>query len=291
MLRHEAPRARGIADAVIVIVIACALALPSLLWLLQDALGSAVAQRSGGVVVLFLKEGRAAKADSLERELRQTGPIADWEYLDAEQARNAFAGYLGIGDNATAMAELAVPATVTLRLQADVEPDAGDALVSQWRQREDITDVWWNRDDLQRSQVLYRTLRRLGYLLTLVLLGAGIAIIGGSVAGRMARERPAITVMTLLGASNFFIMRPYVVHALLLGVIAAALGALLVSLGVSALEPTLLSLESVLGAPIAAPQPGSGTLSVIFTGAPLIAAGTTFEVVRRQLTAMRSSPS
>ncbi len=291
MLRHEAPRARGIADAVIVIVIACALALPSLLWLLQDALGSAVAQRSGGVVVLFLKEGRAAKADSLERELRQTGPIADWEYLDAEQARNAFAGYLGIGDNATAMAELAVPATVTLRLQADVEPDAGDALVSQWRQREDITDVWWNRDDLQRSQVLYRTLRRLGYLLTLVLLGAGIAIIGGSVAGRMARERPAITVMTLLGASDFFIMRPYVVHALLLGVIAAALGALLVSLGVSALEPTLLSLESVLGAPIAAPQPGSGTLSVIFTGAPLIAAGTTFEVVRRQLAAMRSSPS
>ncbi len=291
MLRHEAPRARGIADAVIVIVIACALALPSLLWLLQDALGSAVAQRSGGVVVLFLKEDRAAKADSLERELRQTGPIADWEYLDAEQARNAFAGYLGIGDNATAMAELAVPATVTLRLQADVEPDAGDALVSQWRQREDITDVWWNRDDLQRSQVLYRTLRRLGYLLTLVLLGAGIAIIGGSVAGRMARERPAITVMTLLGASDFFIMRPYVVHALLLGVIAAALGALLVSLGVSALEPTLLSLESVLGAPIAAPQPGSGTLSVIFTGAPLIAAGTTFEVVRRQLAAMRSSPS
>ncbi len=291
MLQHSVQRSRGLADAVIVVVIACALALPSLLWLLQGALGTAVAHRSGGVVVLFLKEDRASIASDLERELRQTGQIADWEYLGAEQARSAFADYLGIGDNPTAIAELAVPATVTLRLQAEVEPDAGEALITQWRKRDVISDVWWNRDDLQRSQLLYRTLRQLGYLLTLVLLGAGVAIIGGSVAGRMARERPAITVMTLLGASDFFIMRPYVIHALLLGVIAAALGALLVSLGGNALEPTLLSLEAVLGAPITPPQPGSGTLSIIFIGAPLIAAGTTFEVVRRQLKTMRSGPS
>lgn len=288
MLQHVARSPRGLADAVIVVVIACALALPSMLWLLQDALGTAVASRSGGVVVLFLTDNTPTTATQLEQQLRSGGQVAEWDYLNADQARRSFADYLGIAPDTSAMSELEVPATVTLRLQPEITPEAGEGLVSSWRQREDISDAWWNRDDLQRSQALYRTLRRLGYLLTIVLLGAGIAIIGGSVAGRMARERPAITVMTLLGASEFFIMRPYVVHALLLGVIAAALAALLVSIGSNALEPTLNSLEAVLGVPISAPSPDSGTLGIIFLGAPLIAAGTTFEVVRRQLKSMRS---
>ncbi len=288
MLQHAARNSRGLADAVIVVVIACALALPSMLWLLQDALGNAVASRSGGVVVLFLTDSTPTTASRLEQQLRGGGQVAEWDYLTADQARRSFAEYLGIDPNTAAMSELEVPATVTLRLQTEITPETGEELVSSWRQRDDISDAWWNRDDLQRSQTLYRTLRRLGFLLTLVLLGAGIAIIGGSVAGRMARERPAITVMTLLGASEFFIMRPYVVHALLLGVIAAALAALLVSVGSNALEPTLKSLEAVLGAPVSSPSPDSGTLAIIFCGAPLIAAGTTFEVVRRQLKSMRS---
>ncbi len=289
MLRHATGNSRGFADGVIVVVIAFALALPSMLWLLQGALGTAVASRSGGVVVLFLADDKPGTATHLEQELRSGGQIAEWEYLSAAQARSSFAQYLGIGEDTVAMNELAVPPTVTLRLQAEIEPNVGEQLVARWRERSDISEAWWNRDDLQRSQILYRTLRRLGYLLTLVLLGAGIAIIGGSVAGRMAQERPAITVMTLLGASDFFIMRPYVVHAMLLGLISAAIGALLVSLGAGALEPSLVSLEAVLGVPIAPPRPDSHTLSVIFVGAPLIAAGTTYAVVLRQLRSMRSA--
>lgn len=287
MLQQAQP-SRGWADAVIVVVIACALALPALLWLLQDALGTAVASRSGGIVVLFLNEDAKDTAQSLEQDIRSSGQVADWEYLSSTQSRDTFASYLGLSQDTEAFSQLTVPATATLRLQAEITAEDGETLVANWRQHEAVESAWWNRDDLQRSQILYRTLRQLGYLLTVVLLGAGIAIIGGSVAGRMARERSAITVMTLLGASDFFIMRPYVTHALLLGLVAAAIGALLVSLGANAIEPSLRSLESVLGTPIAAPNPGLTMLSLIFIGAPTIAAGTTFEVVRRQLGTMRT---
>ena len=287
MLQQHRTHPRLLADAMIVLVMACALALPALLWLLQDTLGGAVAQRSGGIVVLFLQDDKPTTVTRLEQQIRPSGVIADWEHLSQEQSRRSFARYLGIDERNTPLDQLEVPATVTLRMHADISPEDGDRHISEWRALDGVSDIWWDRAELERSQQLYSTLRRLGVALTLVLFGAGLAIIGGSVGGRMARERPAIVVMTLLGATDGFIMRPHLIHAVLLGIAAAAIGALLLSLGSSALGPSLAGLEAVLGVPITPPQPGGGMLLILFVSAPALAAATTVYVVRQQLHLLR----
>ena len=231
MARWSRRRTRVLGDVVSVLVVASALALPAWLWLLHDALGSALDARGSGSVVLFLEPGEDAAA--IERRLRADGPLQASEFLDAAAARQAFADFLGLEPDAPGLQGLELPPTLTVQLPA------------------------------------------------------GLAIVAGSVAGRMAQERPTITVLTLLGANDGFILRPHLVHSVLLGVLAAALAALLLTLGAQALATPLAAIQQALGVAVAAPQVGAGALLALFFAAPLLAGGTTALVVGWQLEQMR----
>ncbi|MGB1557689.1 MAG: FtsX-like permease family protein [Oceanococcaceae bacterium] len=287
MRRWDSPRARWLADAVIVLVVGSALALPGLLWLLQSALGEALVSRGGGAVVLFLADERPTTSTRVEQSILPSGASTDLELLSATAARQAFAEFLGLEANAAMLDGLRIPPTLTVRLRPELDPAEGERLVAEWEALPEVESLWWDRQEQERSGVLYATARRLGLGLTLVLLAASWAVIAGSVAGQLERERPAVVVMTLLGASDAFILRPHLIHALLLGIVAAALGALLLSMGVDALSGPLTQLEIALGAPIQPPELGGAMLLLLFLGAPLLAAGTTVLVVRGQLRQMR----
>lgn len=280
---------RILADAMIVLVIAFALALPALLWLLQNSLGAAVASHGSGAVVIFLNDDKPTTATRLEQEVRSSDAVAEWEHLNQQQAHESFIRFLGLNTSDTSLARLDVPPTATLRLRNDVSAEKGASLVAQWSQLPGVAEIWWDRAELERSQQLYQTLRRLGLLLTFVLLGAGLAIIGGSVSGRMAREQPAIVVMTLLGATDGFILRPHLLHALLLGAVAAALGGLVLSIACTLLNPSLAGLSVLLGSPVPELSPSQNILLAIFIAAPLLASGTTTYVVRQQLRQLREA--
>lgn len=285
MARWSRRRTRVLGDVVSVLVVASALALPAWLWLLHDALGSALDARGSGSVVLFLEPGEDAAA--IERRLRADGPLQASEFLDAAAARQAFADFLGLEPDAPGLQGLELPPTLTVQLPAGLEAAASAARVEGWERLPGVASLWWDRAELERSQALYRSLRRIGLGLTLVLVAAGLAIVAGSVAGRMAQERPTITVLTLLGANDGFILRPHLVHSVLLGVLAAALAALLLTLGAQALATPLAAIQQALGVAVAAPQVGAGALLALFFAAPLLAGGTTALVVGWQLEQMR----
>lgn len=278
-----------LADGMIVLVIAFALALPALLWLLQGSLGTAVASHGSGAVVLFLADDRPTTATRVEQQTRDSGAVADWAHLNQKQARESFIHYLGLDSANSPLSEVNVPPTASISLHKEITAAEGASLVSQWEKLSGVSEVWWDRAELERSQRLYKTLRRLGMLLTLVLLGAGLAIIAGSVSGRMAREQPAIVVMTLLGATDGFILRPHFIHALFLGAIAAALSGLILSIACTLLNPSLAGLEALLGSPVPELVTHQGIVVAIFITAPLLSTGTTAYVVKQQLRRVRET--
>lgn len=287
-LQPGALRALPLADIMLVLVVATALALPALLWTLQDTLGSAMAQRSGGAAVLFLRDDQPDTQREVDAVLRDSAGVQGWDHLSANAARTAFADYLGLSAQDALRDTLDVPATTTVRLDTALAAAAAADMTARWREHSRIDDVWWDRDERDRNLALYALVRNSGYVLTLILLGAGMAIIAGSVGGRLAREQPAIAVMTLLGATDRFIMRPHVLHALLLGGAAAVVAHLLLLLGNTALRAGLAPLEALLALPLTVHAPSGALLLWLYLGAPLLAATTTILVVRWQLQRMRT---
>jgi len=276
-----------IADTVTVLVMACALALPALLWSLQDALGVALARQSAGVVVLFLRDRATENHTRLTQLLNDAESVDRWEHLNARQSREAFMRYLGLDADTTSLESIAVPATTTLYLRSNAETRAIRELVRSLEQQSAISDIWWDEATRERDLGAYRLLRRIGYGLAFVLIGSGLAIIGGSIAGRMAKERPAITVMTLLGATDAFILRPHLVRVTAVSAVAALLSAIFLFLATSAARSALVPLESLWGVPLTLSSPSLSTVTGLLICAIGMGTGTAYLVVRQQLREIR----
>lgn len=271
------------AETISILVMACAVALPALLWQLNQAFSQSLEQRASGAVVMFLETNLDANA-ALIHALGNHPLVATVDALSAEQAATSFADFLGLSkQDRQQLPEQFVPATVSLRLQPAADPDAVEQAITQWRNQPAVASLWWDRASLERSQQLYFSLRNLGRGLTVVLLLAGIGIVAADVNARLARSWKHIQVQTLLGATDEFILRPYLSRALLLGCVAGGLSLALLGAGIAGLHGVLEELSHSWGQSVQLvyPRPSSSLLLVLAPAA--LSAVTTAGVVLTRL--------
>jgi cell division transport system permease protein len=270
------------AEVISILVMACAVALPALLWQLQQALSQSLEQRASGAVVMFLGAD-LQRASALLSELEQHPLVDAVEALSAKQAAESFADFLGLSASDRAqLPERLVPATVALRLHTQVDPDAVDTAIAQWQSHTVVDSLWWDRASLERSQQLYFNLRNLGRGLTLVLLLAGVGIVAADVNARLARTWKHIQVQTLLGATDEFILRPYLSRALLLGGVAGGLSLILLAAGIAGLQGVLQELSQGWGQSVQLRYPrSSSSLLLVLAPAALCACTTAWVVLSR----------
>jgi len=210
-----------------VLTIAVSLFLSGTFWLAATNLGARVTQWSteARLVVYVRPDASAEEVTALEALVREPAWVTAVESVSAEQARERFREQL------PGLADLVDDLPASLEVGYPLEAATGTGFepwVDRLRQASATDSVDDDRDWLQQLETVLRLARVVGLVLGAVLLGAAVFTIASVIRLTAYLYRDEISIMRLVGATEFFIRGPFWVEGLLQGLLGGlvALGGL-----------------------------------------------------------------
>lgn len=210
----------------------------------RNLAGAVERWRAEARVVIYLHPG-ASGADlaRLAEDARRAPFAAAVKTVTAEEARERFREiFPTLGDLVQGGAEEPLPASIEIALQPDPAVRELEVWLAGWRKRPEVGLVDDDREWLRQLATVVALVRSLGLGLGALLLGAAVFTIASVIRLTAYLHREEISVLRLVGATEFYIRGPFYVEGLLqgllgagaaVGVLAAAFQALQERLGTS----------------------------------------------------------
>ncbi|TCS37188.1 permease-like cell division protein FtsX [Reinekea marinisedimentorum] len=232
-----------ISSALTWLVIAIALMLPALFYIMLQAAASQTSHwQEGGQITLYLADATSESAGTtLANELALRPEVLKTEFISKEQAWQSFRPV--ISENTELQLESnPLPASVvvipTLQDQADLE-----ALILTLQDLPEINDIQIDLAWIARLNSLLDIARSTVHLLGIILSVAVLLIVGNTIRLSVESRKSEIEITKLLGATDAFVRRPFLYLGAwygLFGGIAACVLLTLISVNFqSVLEPFL----------------------------------------------------
>jgi cell division transport system permease protein len=224
-------RANPLATALTVMVIAVALTLPAMLYLMIDNLEAASKSvRKAPEISLFLKPGTDAKAiRSVRSRLEAMSAIAKLRFVSSRDALSHLEEDAALSEVVQSLPENPLPDSFVLEAK-----EADEATLTRLR---DSFAAWDEVEEVQLDTVLARKLDALldfGHdmvaLLAALLAFALAAITGNTIRLQIYSRRDEIEVSKLIGATDSFIRRPFLYFGVAQGLL-SGLAALILAQG------------------------------------------------------------
>lgn len=176
-----------------------------------------------GRASVFLKDGASQdEVDALRAAIVRVPGVSGVRYVSSGDARAQFAGDLDGRSELAALPVEAFPASI----EVDVAPDMPDAeladMVAKMKQIPAIDDVETYQSWTERLARLVRGGVTASALLAVVVLAAVLAVIGSTMRLVLQRRRAEVEVLKLVGATDGFVKRPFVIEGSLQGAVGAA---------------------------------------------------------------------
>jgi cell division transport system permease protein len=177
-----------------------------------------------GRASIYLKDGATQdEIDALRVALARVPGVTGVHYLSSGDARMEF-GQTQLDANA-ALAGLpaeAFPASIEI----DVTPDLANAdladMVGKMKQLPAVDDVETYQSWTERLARLVRGGVAAAGLLTVVVLFAVLAVVGSTMRMALQRRKTEVEVLKLVGATDGFVKKPYIIEGSLQGALGAA---------------------------------------------------------------------
>ncbi|HTA88291.1 MAG TPA: permease-like cell division protein FtsX [Polyangiaceae bacterium] len=182
---------------------------------------------STGRASVYLKKGAdREQIATIERALRASTGVSDVKYVSSEDARHDMTGQ---SDDPIidALPTEAFPASIEVMVQSEVAAGRLDQLASQLGalpavERVETYAAWSDR----LASLLAGGVTASG-LLALVVLAAVISVVSSTIRLALQRRRIEVEVLKLVGATDDYVRRPYVVEGAVQGALGATLALLL----------------------------------------------------------------
>lgn len=214
---------------VTLLVIAVALCLPSMLYMLVKSVESGMMniQQSADISVYFSPE--IDEDDSLQVQTRilTLDAVSSARYLSPDRALEEFKEFSGLGDALAELSENPLPATllVTPEVNSDVE-----LLIDQIESMEGVDQVQFDYVWLQRLRALLAVVDQVSLVLAL-LLGVGVVLIlGNTIRLEIENRREEVAVVKLVGGTNAYVQRPLLYTGVWFGLLGALIAWFLTNL-------------------------------------------------------------
>lgn len=218
-------------------VIAVTLTLPAGFFLfLENARQLTGHWEQSAQISVFLRENIALPAaQELRRALRADAGIASVRLIDKEQSLAEYRDWSGFADVIDSLSYNPLPHVLV------VQPARDDvaALAQRLAGRPEVSSVQHDQQWMERLLSLLDILRRLAIVLSCVLAGAVLLIVGNFIRLSVHDHKPEIEVAKLFGATDSFIQRPFLYSGFWHGFFAALLSWLLLSLALFSLREPL----------------------------------------------------
>jgi cell division transport system permease protein len=186
-------------------------------------------QATGRASVYLKPNVKREQIADLEKALRATDGVTNLKYVSSEDARSQILGTAG-NESLTALPSDAFPASIDLELTSDA---ATTRLAKMSDQLAALPAV----EAVETYQAWSESLRKVltgglaaALVLALVVFGAVVSVVSSTMRLALQRRRREVEVLKLVGASNDYVTRPFLVEGGAQGALGA--GAALMLLGV-----------------------------------------------------------
>ena len=185
-------------------------------------------QRVGEVEVFVSDAADARATNALRLRLEATPGVEAVEFVSREQAAEQFRREFG--DEAGALPDIDfLPASFRIQLEPDyANADSLGLLAAQFAGLTRVDEVIYNQALLAKVQRNLRVFTPIAIGLGLVVVIAALFLVGNTVRLTIYARRLLIRTMKLVGATDRFIRRPFLVEGIAQGVVAGLLACLLV---------------------------------------------------------------
>lgn len=174
-------------------------------------------------VELFLEDAPLEVSEALYERARATPGVAQAEFISKERAQEIFREEFG--EEAEVFFDGAfLPASIRVRVEpVYINTDRLNALVDEFSSWNRVDEVVYNRPLLAKVQDNLRLLSVIGISIGLLVLLASIFLVANTIRLAIYARRLMIRTMKLVGATDAFIRKPFIVEGILQGLISSLL--------------------------------------------------------------------
>lgn len=175
-------------------------------------------------VEVFLKDVPDAQIQTIRQKLSKQSIVRKITYISKDSAASIF--LKEFGSEASAMANLKfLPASFKLKLNDNVSVKSIDEMISKIKAYNGVDNISFNEQLLKLLQTRIRTLLISGGGLVAIILLISMLLVFNTIRLTIYAKRDLIKAMKLVGATNGFIRRPFLVEGLVQGVLAGIVSA------------------------------------------------------------------
>lgn len=175
-----------------------------------------------GHVSIYLRDGASDdEVLSLQSALDQTPGVVDARFVSPAEARKQFLGD-GVEGSLASLPIEAFPASIELKLADDLAPEAQAGMVSKLLALPQVDSVETYERWTDRLASLVSGGVAASGVLAIVVFGAVVAVVASTMRLAMQRRQIEIEVLKLVGATDQFVRRPFILE----GAMQGALGSL-----------------------------------------------------------------
>jgi cell division transport system permease protein len=203
-------------------VISMALAMPSALYLLGKNISEASSDvTSPSQVSAYLKEQTPeARVMVLKDQLESASDVAKVEYVSPQQGLDDLSQYSGFERALTMLDDYALPGVLVITPSME-DKESIKKLAARVAKEEGITDVRLDEDWLTRLDAIKNLVGGIVVTLSVLMLGSVFLIVGNTLRFNVLANKDEIQTMKLIGATNSYILRPYLYSGMWFGFIGA----------------------------------------------------------------------
>ncbi len=199
-----------------------------------------------GELEIFLEDVNEPMAMALKERAAAMPGVAETEYISRAEAEAIFKREFGEGAELF-FDEPFLPASIKVRVEPDyANPDSLTALVEEFASWNRVDEVVFNQPLLVKVQQNLRLLSMVGLSLGVLVVLASVFLVANTIRLTIYARRLLIRTMKLVGATDAFIRRPFIVEGIAQGFLAAVL-ALAVLAGLYGLMRNYLPAVDVSG--------------------------------------------
>ncbi|MDX1636871.1 MAG: permease-like cell division protein FtsX [Balneolaceae bacterium] len=170
-------------------------------------------------VEVFLVDLDDRSTRDLRTKLEEEPLVQNLSYISKDSAASIFREEFGTGGESLAELKF-LPASFRLSIDPDASVAQVDSLITRVEQYRGVDEVQFNQQLLQLLQSRFQTVAVAGGGIGFLILLAAVILVFNTIRLTIYAKRGLIKAMKLVGATNAFIRRPFVVEGVIQGVVA-----------------------------------------------------------------------
>ncbi|MDX1670985.1 MAG: permease-like cell division protein FtsX [Balneolaceae bacterium] len=170
-------------------------------------------------VEVFLMDLDRRTTDELKEKFESRELIQNVVYISKDSAATIFKNEFGSGADALAELEF-LPASFKLSISPDASAEQVQKLIREITGFRGVEEVRFNRQLMEMLESRFKTFTLAGGGLGLLILLTAVILVFNTIRLTIYAKRGLIKAMKLVGATNSFIRRPFVMEGIIQGVVA-----------------------------------------------------------------------